>query len=173
MRERREDIPGLIEHFLPRFSHGLGRNIQTIAPEAMRCLLAYDWPGNVRQLQSVLKYAIVQAAGDVITLDCLPENLRAGPVPASKRVLPPDVSLAGLVEFTADLLRAGEVDIYRRICQEMDRVVLASVMRHVQGNQVKASELLGISRTTLRAKLRTFRHGRSDLNGCSSVRGSE
>ncbi len=168
LRERREDVPLLIEHFLRRFSRSLGRNIHTVAPEAMRCLLAYDWPGNVRQLQSVLKYAIVQAAGDVITFDCLPENLRSGAAPTGTRSVTPEASMAGVVEFTDELLRAGEVDIYRRICQEMDRVVLASVMRHVEGNQVKASELLGISRTTLRAKLRALKQdkgGKDFLNG--------
>jgi two-component system nitrogen regulation response regulator GlnG len=112
----------------------------------------------VRQLQSVLKYAIVQATGDVIALDCLPENLRSRPAPAGTGPLTMEPSLGSLVEFTDALLRAGEVDIYRCICQEMDRVVLATVMRHVQGNQVKASELLGISRTTLRAKLRSLKH---------------
>jgi DNA-binding NtrC family response regulator len=159
LRERREDIPLLIEHFLPRFSRALGRTIHSIAPEAQRCLHAYDWPGNVRQLQSVLKYGIVQASGDVLTLDCLPEDLRGSePTQPGEQRLAED-SLAGLEEFTEGLLRAGEMDIYYRVCLEMDRVVLSAVLRHVHGNQVKASELLGISRTTLRAKLRTLKMG--------------
>ncbi len=164
LRERREDIPLLIDHFLPRFSRSLGRNLPTITPEAQQCLQVYDWPGNVRQLQSVLKYAIVQAPGDAITLDCLPEDLRASAIPSDG---PPkekaEISLAGLTEFTEALLRAGEMDIYRRVCQEMDQVVLGAVLRHVKGNQVKASELLGISRTTLRAKLRALRLGNDKL----------
>ena len=79
LRERPEDIPLLIEHFLPTFSSELERNVHSITPEAQQCLHSYAWPGNVRQLQSVLKYAIVQSSGDVLTLDCLPENLRCGP----------------------------------------------------------------------------------------------
>jgi nitrogen regulation protein NR(I) len=173
LRERREDVPLLIDYFLPRFGRSLGRNIHTVTPEAMRILLACDWPGNVRQVQSVLKYAIVQATGDVITLDCLPENLRSGPAPAGTRALALEPSMGGVVEFTDALLRAGEVDIYRRICQEMDRVVLAAVMRHVQGNQVKASELLGISRTTLRAKLRGLKHANSEATVFSQMEGTE
>ena len=58
--------------------------------------------------------------------------------------------------LTTALLRAGESNIYRRVEHEVDRVVLEVVLRHVKGNQVQASELLGISRTTLRAKLRTL-----------------
>ncbi len=59
-------------------------------------------------------------------------------------------------EFTTSLLHAGEPDIYRRVTVEVDRVLLEVVLRHVKGNQVQASELLGISRTTLRAKLRSL-----------------
>jgi two-component system nitrogen regulation response regulator GlnG len=161
LRERREDIPLLVEHFFRQFSRTMGRTFRSVTPEALRVLEGYDWPGNVRQLQNVLRYALIQSTGDVLTLDYLPENLRhsanaSGPAPeASPR-------LAGLAEFTEELLRAGEPDIYRRIGQEVDRVVLEAVLRHVNGNQVKASELLGISRTTLRAKLRALRQGGED-----------
>ena len=150
LRERRDDIPLLIEHYLPHFNSSLRRSIHSIADDAQQCLLAYDWPGNVRQLQSVLKYAMVQAPGDLLTLDCLPENLRSS---TSARPALAEDCMAGLAEFTEGLLRAGELEIYQRVCLEMDRVVLDAVLRHVKGNQVKASELLGISRTTLRAKL--------------------
>jgi DNA-binding NtrC family response regulator len=150
LRERRDDIPLLIDHYLPHFNSSLRRSIHSIADDAQQCLLAYDWPGNVRQLQSVLKYAMVQAPGDLLTLDCLPENLRSS---TSARPALAEVCMAGLAEFTDGLLRAGELEIYKRVCLEMDRVVLDAVLRHVKGNQVKASELLGISRTTLRAKL--------------------
>jgi DNA-binding NtrC family response regulator len=159
LRERREDISLLVEHFLPQFCRKLGRAIHSLTPEVERCLYAFDWPGNVRQLQSVLKYAIVQGSGDVLTLDCLPENLRTGAAGPGARQLVPEVCLAGLNEFTEGLLRAGELDIYRRICLEIDRIVVSAVLRHVNGNQVKASEMLGISRTTLRAKLRALNLG--------------
>jgi nitrogen regulation protein NR(I) len=154
LRERREDVPLLIEHFLRHFSRSLGRDAHTVTTEALACLLAYDWPGNVRQLQNVLKYAFIQATGGVVTLDCLPENLRpnaAAPVGA-----PPDVRQLEINSFTTSLLHAGEPDIYRRVSAEMDRVLLEAVLRHAKGNQVQASELLGISRTTLRAKLRAL-----------------
>jgi two-component system nitrogen regulation response regulator GlnG len=154
LRDRREDVPLLINYFLPRFCRSLGRSIHTVSDEARACLLAYDWPGNVRQLQSVLKYAIVQAPGDVLTLDSLPEDVRSA---AAGQRPTPDDCLAGVGEFTRSLLRAGEPDVYHRVCLEVDRAVLTAVLRHVDGNQVKASELLGISRTTLRAKLRALK----------------
>jgi two-component system nitrogen regulation response regulator GlnG len=154
LRERREDLPALVEHFLRDLGRTLGRAVHSLTPEARACLEGYDWPGNVRQLQGVLRYALIQSSGDVLTLDCLPENLRLARPGAPPAV--PRAGIEALAEFTESLLQAGEPDIYRRVCQEVDRVVLEAVLRHAGGNQVKASELLGISRTTLRAKLRNL-----------------
>jgi two-component system nitrogen regulation response regulator GlnG len=158
LRERRDDLPLLVEHFLRLFSRSLGRNIVSVTDEARRCLEAYDWPGNVRELQSVLKYGIIQAPGEVLTLDCLPEALRAATQSLPALPAPPasDAPTVDVARLTAGLLRAGEPDIYRRISLEVDRVVMNTVLRHTKGNQVQASELLGISRTTLRAKLRAL-----------------
>ena len=154
LRERREDVPLLIEHFLRHFSRSLGRDAHSVTTEALACMLAYDWPGNVRQLQNVLKYAFIQATGGVVTLDSLPENLR--PNSAVLAGAPANGRQLEISSFTTSLLHAGEPDIYRRVSTEMDRVLLEAVLRHVKGNQVQASELLGISRTTLRAKLRAL-----------------
>src|SRR5262249_26757424 len=117
LRERRGDIAALIDHFLRRFGPLPGRTIRTIAPDARRCLEEYSWPGNVRELQSVLKYAVIQARGDILTLDSLPENLRR----RSSTAVPREEGL-NVTALTAALLRSGEPDIYRRVCQEVDRV---------------------------------------------------
>jgi two-component system nitrogen regulation response regulator GlnG len=156
LRERRDDLPALIEYFVRLFGRDLQRGIRSVTPEALRCLEDYAWPGNVRELQSVLKYAIIRSAGEVLTLDCLPENLRAAPLAPP----PPPAADAGGLDvglLTASLLRAGETDIYRQVSLAVDRVVIETVLRHARGNQVQASELLGISRTTLRAKMRALR----------------
>ncbi len=154
LRERREDLPLLIEHFIREFNHSLGRTVHSVAPDALERLVGHGWPGNVRQLQSVLKYALIRTAGEVLTLDCLPESFRPDANAAVRA--PKDGDTLELSSFTDNLLRAGETDIYRRVSGEMDRIVLTEVLRHVKGNQVHASELLGISRTTLRAKLRAL-----------------
>ena len=82
-------------------------------------------------------------------------GFRCGQTPA-KSTLSRLLRALDVAALTDDLLRAGGPDIYRRVSNEVDRVILERVLRHVNGNQLKASELLGISRTTLRAKLRTL-----------------
>jgi nitrogen regulation protein NR(I) len=156
LRERREDLPLLIDYFLRQFNRSLGRAVHSITPETLERLTTHDWPGNVRQLQSVLKYALIRAASDVITLDCLPETFRPDTWTAAPRTAASDGARLEIASYIGSLLRAGEPDIYRHVSNEVDRVVLTEVLRHVNGNQVHASELLGISRTTLRAKLRAL-----------------
>jgi nitrogen regulation protein NR(I) len=154
LRDRKDDIPLLAEYFVSVGNRRLEKNVRGIDPTALTALQAYPWPGNVRELQNVIRYGVVQAVGDVLTVDCLPASVRDGapPKPAARPAAGgPDVT--ALVE---EFLRAGETDIYRRVTQAVDRAVLSAVLQHVKGNQVQASELLGISRTTLRAKLQTL-----------------
>jgi len=154
LRDRREDLPALIEYFIKHFNPGLGKQVHRISPETLRLLEEHSWPGNVRELQSTIKYALVHAVGDILTPSCLPENLRNGTAPASQFQPPCDDKTLDLAQTVQSLLRAGESEIYRKVTIAADRVILESVLRHARGNQVQASELLGISRTTLRAKLR-------------------
>jgi DNA-binding NtrC family response regulator len=150
LRERLDDLPLLVEHFIQLLDRELGKQVRSASAETMNLLARHDWPGNIRELQSAIQYALVQATGEVLTADCLPENIRAGAQPETERE---GLEVGRLVE---SLLRAGKDDIYRRVTAAVERVVVETVLRHVKGNQVQASELLGISRTTLRAKLRSL-----------------
>ncbi len=128
--------------------------MKTVAPEALSALEAQNWFGNVRELQSAVKYALVRSRGEVLTLDCLPTSV----VPPAPGAPMPETgaSTLDLAALVSALLRAGEPDIYRQVGLVVDRVVLEATLRYTKGNQVQASELLGISRTTLRAKLRSL-----------------
>jgi two-component system nitrogen regulation response regulator GlnG len=153
LRERREDLPLLITHFLKLLSHRLGKRVDSVTSDAIRLLETYPWPGNIRELQSAIRHAYVQSAGEVITLECLPEHLRGEPPAPRPTRLEPDPQLVELTELVSSLLRAGESDVYDKVQAVVDRVVLEAALRHVKGSQAQASKLLGISRTTLRSKL--------------------
>ena len=157
LRERLDDLPLLVEHFIKVLNGELGKQVRSVAAETMDLLRRHPWRGNIRELQSAIKYALVQATGDVLTPDCLPASVRA---PAFRP--PPADTEAGSLDvgrLVEGLLRAGEDEIYRKVTVAVERVVIETVLRYAKGNQVQASELLGISRTTLRAKLRSLGMG--------------
>jgi DNA-binding NtrC family response regulator len=123
LRERRQDIPELVEHFLTTRSLGSARH--RIQPEALDALLRYDWPGNVRELANVLERAQILAEGHLITLDDLPGNVvEAGP---------------SLAEAIAD----------PRHLHEVQRHHVLEVLEQVKGNKLQAAKTLGISRRAL------------------------
>jgi len=105
-------------------------------------------------LQSAIKFAFVQATGDILAPHWFPESIfqpQPGIPTASARGFPSGV--LDIPQLVRELIDAGQSDIYRRVHAEVDQVLLTEVLRHFKGNQVLASQRLGISRTTLRAKL--------------------
>lgn len=156
LRERRNDIPLMVERFVKIFNRELGKQVRTVAPETMRLLVSKDWPGNVRELQATIKYALVHATGELLTLDCLPAPLRGEVAPAPPAAAPTEKGTEGLDvgRLVRSLIQSGDHDLYQKVIAEVDRVVLKEVLNSVRGNQFRASEILGISRNTLRSKLR-------------------
>ncbi len=154
LRDRMDDLSDLVQHFLRLANREVSKPTTSIAPNTMDLLRRHDWPGNVRELRSAIKYAVVHAVGDTITPDCLPETCR---IMASERDSSrPGEELVGVARYVRRLLEVGESNVYRRLLLEVDGLALAEVLRHVRGNQVQASEQLGMSRTTLRSKLQAL-----------------
>jgi two-component system nitrogen regulation response regulator GlnG len=151
LRERGEDLPLLVRHYLRRFSRELGREVQEVAPEALQRLSGYSWPGNVRELQSVLKQALLRASGTVLLPAFLPE-LSAGP--AAPGAPGPAGADQGLEAFIRERLGPEARDLYAETHRQVDRLLLPLVLEHTGGNQHQAARLLGIARQTLRLKLR-------------------
>ena len=160
LRERGDDLPLLVRHYVRRFSRELGREVQEIAPEALTRLRSYSWPGNVRELQSVLKQALLRARGTVLLPAFLPENLMSGggerggcsdgAAPGATHDAPP----ANLEGYIRQQLGPGARDVYADAHRQVDRVLLPSVLEYAGGSQHRAAQLLGIARQTLRQKLR-------------------
>ena len=132
--------------------------MQSISPEALELLEKYPWPGNVRELQNVIREALIVSAGSTILPDFLPVELHhAASVEAevdSESGPMPDLAWDTLPEFVEAAVAKDETDVYRRALEKFDRLVISHIMRHTSGQQNRAAEILGLSRVTLRAKLR-------------------
>jgi two-component system nitrogen regulation response regulator GlnG len=151
LRERGDDLPLLISHYLRRFSRELGREVQDAGPQALARLVAYSWPGNIRELQSVLKQALLKASGTVLLPAFLPE-LAEGL--ASSQATTPAAADMDLASFIRQRLGPEATDLYAQTHQQADRVLLPLILEYTAGNQHQAARLLGIARQTLRQKLR-------------------
>ena len=160
LRDRREDIAELAHYFLFRQNRKLRTHVQSISQEAMELLESYNWPGNVRELESVVKEALIAAAGPTILPDFLPSELhRTHPaeaaLPASSNSFAGDAQ--ELIRFIDAAVHQTATDVYRRARDQFDRVVIIRALQQAKGNQQLAAEILGLSRVTLRSRMRALR----------------
>lgn len=164
LRERGEDLEMLVRHYVRRFNVELKRDVREVAPEAMELLRDYSWPGNIRELQSILKQALLQTRGPVLIPAFLPDLLSPGvgevqvaphdlsPLPAAEA--PAVTENFDLTAFIRGRLNPDSNDLYAETHREVDRLLLTLVLEFTGGNQHHATRLLGIARQTLRIKLR-------------------
>jgi two-component system nitrogen regulation response regulator GlnG len=151
LRERRRDIPLLVEHFLAKYAADLGE--RGVAPEALDRLVGHEWPGNVRELENVVQRAMVMAQAGVI----LPEHLPIGPVSAAASVAI-DATLEEIIErrlldCVRGLREHTSANLYDLMIGLVEKPLLRAVLRETAGNQVRAAQILGLNRNTLRKKL--------------------
>lgn len=159
LRERREDIAELAHYFLFRYNRQIGTSVQSISPAALELLQQYSWPGNVRELQSVIHEALIVSAGPTILPEFLPAELHGAATGGPGQALPHSedvVDWQRLPRLMETWLSSGETDLYRRGLEHFDRLVIRRAMDQAGGNQARAAEILGLSRVTLRAKLRAL-----------------
>jgi two-component system nitrogen regulation response regulator GlnG len=157
LRQRGEDLTLLVRHYVRRFARELGREVRDVAPETLELLRAYPWPGNVRELQSVVKQALLRATGPLLVPEFLPSPL--GPLlsgPVADPETPAQPKAPSLEQFLEERLSAGSTDLYAEALAWLEQLLLPRVLRHVGGSQVQAARLLGITRGSLRGKLRAL-----------------
>ena len=151
LREHHEDIPLLVDHFLRLYA---GEDHKEISREALQCLLRHQWPGNVRELENVIKRACLLARTRLILPEHLPEALQTVASRAEGSAGTP----GGLGrEVRAEIKRLGaerDGKLYEHILSLAEGPLLQAVLDRVGGNQLKAAELLGINRNTLRKRMR-------------------
>ena len=143
LRERRQDIPLLIDHFLTTLAARHSRGPVAMDPAAQSILLAHDWPGNVRELENVLERALVLAEIDVIGPEHLPENLRNGHAAGAT------VEKVGTVGSGHEPTATSEEPVELVSLDELDRRHVFRVLAATGGNREDSSRILGISRRTL------------------------
>jgi len=131
LRDRREDIPLLVQHFLNKFSQGLNKNISGVSEEALKIFLIYSWPGNVRELENVIQRAITLTRHETI--------------------LPEDLPITMIEEQEESLIEKGLREKYT--VDQLEKEYVKRVLLKVGGNKSKAAEILGLDRKTLYRKL--------------------
>jgi two-component system nitrogen regulation response regulator GlnG len=148
LRDRGEDLPLLVNHFVRRFGREMGKDVREVSPEAMDALCGYAWPGNVRELQSVVKQTLLGTTGPVVLPEFLPPAVRRG-----GKADGAGIYFGGLTAYVEEQIGADSTTLYADYQALTDRHLLGLVMRHTGGNLSRASRLLGITRATLRTKL--------------------
>ena len=135
LRERREDIPSLIDHFLKRYAEENGQEPRHFSNEAMRLMMSYDWPGNVRELQNAVEHALAIGIGPTFTIADLPMHI------------------SGMISRLGAPEPVGE----GRTLDEVERRHILRILEETSGNHLRAAEILGIHRRTLYRKLEKYK----------------
>src|SRR5579862_1233329 len=170
LRDRREDIPEIAHYFLTRHREALSSQASGISQKAMDSLCAYEWPGNIRQLENVVRRAMVLCNGSIISPDHLdfgpeaarpPEALPAA-APAPAHVSAPgsngvSVAVAASTDLDMDnvidrLLSSGKASLI----EDMERLLIGRALEKLNGNQLQTAKLLGITRNTLRSRIEKY-----------------
>jgi len=158
LRERREDIPFLVEHFLEKYNKEYGKNVSKTSREVIDALLEYPWPGNVRELESCIERAVVLSNSGTISMNLLPANIRtfketAKPV---ERTRPFEAVLSELIESMRSSSVAGSSALYDSVMSRVERTLLTKVLEANDYVQSRAAKTLGLSRNTIRKKMREY-----------------
>jgi len=135
LRQRRQDIPLLIDHFIRQAATAHGQKIKTVTSDVRRALIAYPWPGNVRQLRNVVQNMVVLSEGDKLTVDDLPPEIYR----------PPDHAVAKRLE-----------DLTGMSIEEAEKQLIANTLKMVDGNREQAANILGIGERTLYRKIKEY-----------------
>jgi DNA-binding NtrC family response regulator len=136
LRERPLDIPLLVEHFINKTCHALGKPPLDVSPESLAILTAYTWPGNVRELENAIERAVAFCQGATLTPEVLPERVRTSG------------------EAVTMIARSSMQNLPLR---EMERDYILEILRRTNGNKKRAAEILGVDRKTLYRKLDEYR----------------
>jgi two-component system response regulator PilR (NtrC family) len=139
LRQRKEDIPLLVNHFLAKYGEENGRPDLTIEREALQALVEYEWPGNVRELENVIERGVVLAEGGSIDRRLIPEHVRAAPSFRVPQVVVPEEGIS-----------------FREVITDFEKKLIESSLATSGGVQKRAAQLLGLKPTTLNEMIKRY-----------------
>ncbi|MBK9517405.1 MAG: sigma-54-dependent Fis family transcriptional regulator [Anaeromyxobacter sp.] len=149
LRDRREDVPLLVRHFIEKYDRRLGKKVEGIEDEALQLLQGYAWPGNIRELENLMERSVLFADGPLIEAAALPDALRergaAAPVP---------IAAVGPLGAIAAPSGASMKEIVRQAQAELERELIARALEETGGNVTRAAKRLQISRKSLQVKMK-------------------
>jgi two-component system nitrogen regulation response regulator GlnG len=158
LRERREDVPLLVNYFLEKIARAQQRKPKSVAANVIKALEKYHWPGNVRELENVIRRALVMAKGDAILLgDLSPEISGQGgsgatPLPASAS----ESAATDAAALARQLFQWAKRDPKLKVIPAVERELVVQALKETGDNQIQAAKLLGITRATLRKRIEKF-----------------
>jgi Nif-specific regulatory protein len=168
LRERREDIPPLIDHFLDRYNKENSRNLKYISRDILNMLLRYSWPGNVRELENAIERAVVMSQDENFTEDLLPLSIRAQVASTRPSVVansPEDLAGQLACKMMDDHdLGGGDIAIWSSVMDDIERSLISEALKRCGGVKIKAADYLGINRNTLNKKYNDLRLGEDATN---------
>ena len=144
LRDRKDDIPLLVNHFVERFNRELGKHVKPVGRDVLERLIGYDWPGNVRELKNIIERAMLLDAEDEILVEHLPPEIYA------------DGATGEQTEKAARVITS----FFPMTLKEVEQIQIERTLEQTSGNKSKAAGILGISRQTLREKLKVFEAAR-------------
>lgn len=158
LRDRREDLPELVAHLVKRCSAELGKPLTGVGRRTLEVLTDHPWPGNVGELEHVLKRASILARGEVITADNLAGGFEDRPPPGREET---DAALSAAVrkalqQRLTERAPTGAWPPFHDIVGRAEKILVREALAMTSGNQLRAAELLGLNRTTLRKKIRLY-----------------
>jgi two-component system, NtrC family, response regulator AtoC len=158
LRDRREDIPPLVQHFVEKYNRRLGKKVEGIDDDALQLLMAYAWPGNIRELENLMERSVLFADGPRIEASALPDALRErGAAPAGP------IAAVGPLGAIAAPSGASMKEIVRQAQAELERELITRALEETGGNVTRAAKRLQISRKSLQVKMKEL--GLRDTEG--------